>query len=127
MALAGLAEHWVGADGSELETMAILHHSANATMQPFHDRMPVIIAPEHFDVCSDCTTRSSKFAETLLMPPLFRPPRNPRRQPSPQHSRNEGPDRHQPPEADKLSQLSENTGVWAPRHGWRQQQSPNLD
>ena len=98
-ALAGLAEHWVGADGSELETMAILTTSANATMEPIHDRMPVIIAPEHFDVWLDCTTGTSKFAETLLMPPpaslLEIIDVNPRLN----NPRNEGPDLHQPPEA----------------------------
>jgi putative SOS response-associated peptidase YedK len=98
-ALAGLAEHWVGADGSELETMAILTTSANATMGPIHDRMPVIIAPEHFDVWLDCTTGTSKFAETLLMPPpaslLEIVDVNPRLN----NPRNEGPDLHQPPEA----------------------------
>ena len=98
-ALAGLAEHWVGADGSELETMAILTTSANATMEPIHDRMPVIIAPEHFDVWLDCTTGTAKFAETLLMPPpsslLEILDVNPRLN----NPRNEGPDLHQPPEA----------------------------
>lgn len=69
MAFAGLAEHWVGADGSELETMAILTTAANATMQPYHDRMPVILAPDHFDVWLDCTPGTSKFAESLLAPP----------------------------------------------------------
>jgi putative SOS response-associated peptidase YedK len=99
IALAGLAEHWVGADGSELETMAILTTSANATMAPIHDRMPVIIAPEHFDVWLDCTTGTSKFAETLLSPPpaglLEIVDVNPRLN----NPRNEGPDLHQPPEA----------------------------
>lgn len=99
MALAGLAEHWVGADGSELETMAILTTSANATMAPYHDRMPVILAPEHFDVWLDCTSGTSKFAESLLGPApadllevidVSRNLNNPR---------NEGPDLHRAPEA----------------------------
>jgi putative SOS response-associated peptidase YedK len=69
IALAGIADHWVGADGSELETVAILTTTANATMAPIHDRMPVIIAPEHFDVWLDCRSGTSKYAETLLSPP----------------------------------------------------------
>ncbi len=97
MALAGLAEHWVGADGSELETMAILTTSANAVMDPFHDRMPVIIAPGDFDLWLDCTTGTSKFAESLLAPPpddlLDVIDVNPRLN----NPRNEGPDLHQPP------------------------------
>jgi putative SOS response-associated peptidase YedK len=99
MAMAGLAEHWVGADGSELETMAILTTSANATMQPIHDRMPVIIAPQHFETWLDCTSGSAISAESLLsaapagllevvdVSPLLNNPRN------------EGPELHRPPEA----------------------------
>ncbi len=99
MAFAGLAEHWAGADGSELETMAILTTSANTTMEPFHDRMPVILTPEHFDAWLDCTSGTSKFAESLLQPApadqlevvdVSRSLNNPR---------NEGPELHRAPEA----------------------------
>lgn len=69
VAFAGLADHWVGADGSELETAAILTTQANATMAPIHDRMPVIIAPEHFEAWLDCRSGTSKFVEGLLAPP----------------------------------------------------------
>ncbi len=48
MAMAGLVEHWMGADGSEIETMAILTVAANATVAAVHDRMPLILAPETF-------------------------------------------------------------------------------
>lgn len=68
-AMAGVAEHWLGADGSELETMAILTTTANATMQPIHDRMPVIIAPEHFDAWLDCAPGTATPVEALLQPP----------------------------------------------------------
>ncbi|OYW56468.1 MAG: DUF159 family protein [Hyphomicrobium sp. 32-62-53] len=99
IAMAGLAEHWVGADGSELETMAILTTSANTTMEPFHDRMPVIITPDHFDAWLDCTSGTSKFAESLLAPApadllevvdVSRSLNNPR---------NEGPALHSAPDA----------------------------
>jgi putative SOS response-associated peptidase YedK len=69
VALAGLADHWVGADGSELESMAILTTEANATMAPIHDRMPVIIAPEHFEAWLDCSSGTAHFVEGLLAPP----------------------------------------------------------
>ena len=39
MAFAGLWEHWLGADGSEFDTMAILTVAANATVSAVHDRM----------------------------------------------------------------------------------------
>ena len=50
MAMAGIYEHWLGADGSEIETMAILTVGANRTMRPIHDRMPAILPPEAFEI-----------------------------------------------------------------------------
>ncbi len=49
LALAGLWESWLGADGSEIDTGCILTTAANDTVAPVHDRMPVIVAPGDFD------------------------------------------------------------------------------
>jgi len=68
MAFAGLWEHWQGADGSELETMAILTTSANATLEPIHDRMPVILATELFEGWLDARALDAKDAARLLVP-----------------------------------------------------------
>ncbi len=68
MAMAGLWEHWVGADGSEIETMAILTTSANGTVAAVHDRMPVILAPEYFDLWLDCRSGSAVAVLGLLTP-----------------------------------------------------------
>ena len=43
-ALAGLWEHWQGADGSELETAAIITTAALPPMAAVHPRMPVVVA-----------------------------------------------------------------------------------
>ena len=48
-AFAGLWEHWMGADGSEIETALIITTEPNATIALIHDRMPVVIAPQDFD------------------------------------------------------------------------------
>ncbi len=48
LALAGLWECRTQA-GESLESCAIITTAANATMQPLHDRMPVIIARDNFD------------------------------------------------------------------------------
>ena len=48
-ALAGLWEHWMGADGSELETAVLMTIAPNAELATIHDRMPVIIAPEDYE------------------------------------------------------------------------------
>jgi putative SOS response-associated peptidase YedK len=44
-ALAGLWEHWMGSDGSEIETAVLMTIAPNAELSVIHDRMPVIIAP----------------------------------------------------------------------------------
>ena len=67
-AFGGLWEHWLGADGSEIETMAILTTSANTDMAPIHDRMPVIIAPEDFDRWLDVKPGTADFIQDLLHP-----------------------------------------------------------
>ncbi|OHV15090.1 DUF159 family protein [Methylorubrum extorquens] len=46
MAFAGLWEPWMGADGSEVDTAAIITCSANGTLSAIHERMPAILAPE---------------------------------------------------------------------------------
>jgi putative SOS response-associated peptidase YedK len=68
LALAGLWEHWLGADGSEIETMAILTVPAFELLLPIHDRMPVILAPENFAAWLDCRTIDTPEAIKLLAP-----------------------------------------------------------
>ncbi|MFO1131352.1 MAG: SOS response-associated peptidase [Hyphomicrobiales bacterium] len=48
-ALAGLWEHWMGADGSELETATLMTIAPNDELAAIHDRMPVIIAPDDYE------------------------------------------------------------------------------
>ena len=47
-AFAGLWESWQPPNGSRIESCTILTTAANALMQQFHDRMPVILSPEEF-------------------------------------------------------------------------------
>lgn len=48
LAMAGLWESWTSPTGEILRSCAIITTAANALMQPIHDRMPAIIAPEHW-------------------------------------------------------------------------------
>jgi putative SOS response-associated peptidase YedK len=68
MALAGLYEHWLGADGSELDTMAILTVPASRHVSAFHDRMPAILQSDQFDAWLDVRTVSAEEAGQLLAP-----------------------------------------------------------
>ncbi len=50
IAFAGLWETWMGRNGEEVDTGAILTTAANAALAPIHDRMPVVIKEEDFDL-----------------------------------------------------------------------------
>jgi len=47
-AFAGLWEHWLGGDGSEIETGVIVTTEPNRAIAQIHTRMPVVIAPEDY-------------------------------------------------------------------------------
>ncbi|NEU11542.1 SOS response-associated peptidase [Methylobacterium sp. BTF04] len=49
MALAGLWENWLGADGSEIDTAAIVTTGANGVLAAIHDRMPAILSAEQVE------------------------------------------------------------------------------
>ena len=54
IAFAGLMETYLAPDGSEIDTGAILTTESNKAFMPIHDRMPVVIQPEHFDRWLNC-------------------------------------------------------------------------
>lgn len=68
MLFAGIWEHWMGADGSELESCCIVVTEANAAVQPIHDRMPVILRTDDIDCWLD---RHQQHSDPIL--PLLRP------------------------------------------------------
>jgi putative SOS response-associated peptidase YedK len=53
MAFAGLWESWMGPNGEEQETAAIVTTRASASIAHIHDRMPVIVPPDAFDFWLD--------------------------------------------------------------------------
>jgi len=57
MALAGLWERWPGPKGQPLpqplQSATVVTTTANATLRAMHDRMPVVIAPEDWDLWLD--------------------------------------------------------------------------
>jgi putative SOS response-associated peptidase YedK len=66
-AVAGLWEQWEGESGT-LETCALLTTEANELLAPYHDRMPVILRPEDYDLWLDADVRCSDLLSPLLRP-----------------------------------------------------------
>ena len=68
LAFAGLFEDWLGADGSEIFSMAIITVPASDTVRPVHDRMPALLEAEDFEAWLDCADVPAQEAATLLRP-----------------------------------------------------------
>jgi len=68
LAFAGLWETWTGPYGEELETAAIVTTRANQMLAPIHDRMPVIVPPEAFDLWLDCANVDAQTVAALITP-----------------------------------------------------------
>jgi len=64
--LAGLWEHWEGADGKVIESCAIVVTDANEVLKPIHDRMPVIIAPKDYSTWLDPDIQDKDVLTPLL-------------------------------------------------------------
>lgn len=68
LAFAGLCETWSGPNGEELDTVAIVTTRANRVLAALHDRMPVFVAPDAFDVWLDCANVEAETAAALIKP-----------------------------------------------------------
>lgn len=68
LAFAGLWETWTGPNGEEVDTAAIVTTRANRTLAPIHDRMPVIVPPDAFDLWLDTAHVDEQTAEAVIAP-----------------------------------------------------------
>jgi putative SOS response-associated peptidase YedK len=68
MAFAGLWESWMGPNGEEMETAAIVTTTANLQLAPLHHRMPVILPPEAFEPWLDHRNTDAETAAALIAP-----------------------------------------------------------
>jgi putative SOS response-associated peptidase YedK len=68
LAFAGLWESWQGPNGEEMETAAIVTTRANKTLAPIHERMPVVVPPEAFDLWLDTANVDATTAAALIAP-----------------------------------------------------------
>jgi putative SOS response-associated peptidase YedK len=69
MGLAGLAETWIGPNGEELDTVAIVTAPASADLASLHHRVPVTIGADDFDRWLDCSDDGAESVMALLRGP----------------------------------------------------------
>jgi putative SOS response-associated peptidase YedK len=74
-AFAGIWDRWKDAGGNAVETCSILTTTPNAVTSPIHDRMPVILDPDTYDLWLDPGMRDVNVASELLKPYDARPMR----------------------------------------------------
>ncbi len=67
-AFAGLWETWEGPQHSAVESCTILTTSANVLVRPLHDRMPVIVNQEDYDLWLDPSVSATEKLSPLLRP-----------------------------------------------------------
>jgi len=65
LGIAGLWERWTASSGARLESCALLTTVANARIADLHDRMPAILAPEHYAAWLDPARDLAALAELL--------------------------------------------------------------
>jgi putative SOS response-associated peptidase YedK len=68
IAFAGLWESWMGPNGEEMETAAIITTDASRSLHDIHHRMPVVVPPKAFDMWLDGATVDALTAAALLVP-----------------------------------------------------------
>src|SRR6266403_856829 len=66
---AGVAETWIGPNGEELDTVAIVTTAASADLALLHPRVPVTIGAKDFDRWLDCANDEVDAAMALLAAP----------------------------------------------------------
>ena len=67
-AFAGIWDRWTDQNRNTVETCSILTTSSNAVTSAVHDRMPVILDPDSYDIWLDPGMRDVTTASELLKP-----------------------------------------------------------
>jgi putative SOS response-associated peptidase YedK len=67
--LAALAETWMGPNGEEMDSVAIITAPASADLAVLHHRVPVTISSDDFERWLDCRANDVETAMTLLIGP----------------------------------------------------------
>ena len=68
LGMAGLWETWIGPDGEEIDTACVLTTSSNGVMSAVHERMPVLLEREQFDLWLSPDERDTAEAVQMMRP-----------------------------------------------------------
>jgi putative SOS response-associated peptidase YedK len=68
IAFAGLWESWMGPNGEEVETVAIITTPANRMLGAIAERMPAILPPDAFALWLDCANVDAQTAAAFIVP-----------------------------------------------------------
>ena len=72
-AFAGLWDRWRGPQGHVIESCTILTTTPNSLLADIHDRMPVILSPDNYDLWLDPAFRNPPSVSEMLKPSTLRP------------------------------------------------------
>lgn len=67
-AIAGLWEHWKGANGQTINSCTLLTTQPNDLIRTLHNRMPVVLRPEDYDLWLDPDVQGPELLRPLLRP-----------------------------------------------------------
>ena len=67
-AFAGLWETWTNPEGESIHSCTIITTTPNDVMRPIHDRMPVILMPEHESTWLDSSNEDASAINSFLSP-----------------------------------------------------------
>ena len=68
VAFGGLMETFAEPGGAEIDTAAILTCAANSEIVHIHDRMPVVVRPEHYGRWLDCVDNEPRDVADIMRP-----------------------------------------------------------
>lgn len=98
-AMAGLWERWVDPETEEeVRSCTIVTTGPNELMEPIHNRMPVILPPEHWDTWLDPEVQDPALLQEMLVPYPADGMRERRVSTTVNNVRNQGPQCQEPPE-----------------------------
>lgn len=67
-AIAGLLSAWRSPEGETIVSSCIITTGPNEVMEPIHDRMPVILQPEHYGLWLDPENKDKDILQALIRP-----------------------------------------------------------